>query len=159
MKGYDVMTTPLRDPFEAARAQADSFFEAVDELGEPGAARRLSMLRMLYVARDETEAKEKVAIAYENHWRFSNVFDTPGTAVSGAITPIDVKESVEDVGETLLIGTAEQVVEKLVPYVELGIHDLMLNMSFGAAHGDILESMGRFVRDVQPHLATIGRAA
>ena len=61
----------------------------------------------------------------------SNRRSPPGEVKGGAITPIEVKESAEDMGETLLIGTAEQVVEKLVPYAELGIHDLMLNMSFG----------------------------
>jgi alkanesulfonate monooxygenase SsuD/methylene tetrahydromethanopterin reductase-like flavin-dependent oxidoreductase (luciferase family) len=157
MKGYHVMTTPLRDPFAAAKAQAEGFFKAVDELGAAGTGRRLSMLRMLYVARDDEDARDKLEIAHENHRRFCNMFDTPGEVKGGAITPIAVKESVEDMGETLLIGTAEQVVDKLVPYAELGIHDLMLNMSFGAAHRDVMESMARFVRDVAPHVSSIGR--
>ena len=157
MKGYHVMTTPLRDPFEAAKAQAEGFFKAVEELGPAGAGRRLSMLRMLYIARDDDDTRDKLEIAHENHRRFCNVFDTSGQVTGGAIAPIDVKESVEDMGETLLIGTAEQVIEKLVPYAELGIHDLMLNMSFGAAHRDVMDSMTRFVRDVQPHVASIGR--
>ena len=157
MKGYHVMTTPLRDPFAAAKARAEGFFKAIGELGPAGAARRLSMLRMLYVARDDEDAREKLAIAHENHRRFCNVFDTPGEVKGGAIAPVEVKESVEDLGETLLIGTAGQVVEKLVPYAELGIHDLMLNMSFGAAHRDVMDAMVRFVRDVRPHVASIGR--
>lgn len=115
------------------------------------------MLRMLYVARDDEDAREKLAIAHENHRRFCNVFDTPGEVKGGAIAPVEVKESVEDLGETLLIGTAGQVVEKLVPYAELSIHDLMLNMSFGAAHRDVMDAMVRFVRDVRPHVASIGR--
>jgi alkanesulfonate monooxygenase SsuD/methylene tetrahydromethanopterin reductase-like flavin-dependent oxidoreductase (luciferase family) len=109
------------------------------------------MLRMLYVAKDEADAREKAEIAYENHRRFCNVFDTPGTVKDGAIVPIDVAESPEDMRETLLIGTAEEVIDKLGAYDELKVQDLLLNMSFGASHADILASMERFARDIMPH--------
>ncbi len=153
LNGYHVMTTPLRDPFAVARMQAGAFADAVAAGGADTAGRMFSMLRMLYVAKDEADRRAKLEIAYANHRRFVNVFETPGEVVDGAIVPIDVAETVEEIGDALLIGTAAECIDKLTPYAELGIFDLMLNMSFGASHADVLASMDRFAADVAPHFS------
>ena len=85
-RGFHVMTTPLRDPMDAVRMQAGAFFDALPA----GSSQRFSMLRMGYVAADEADAREKVALAYANHQRFMNVYTTPGTVRDGAIVPLDV---------------------------------------------------------------------
>lgn len=151
LNGYHVMTTPLREPFEKVVAQAEAFHKGVAEAGAAAAGRKLSMLKMLYVARDEADRREKVAIAHANHQRFVNVYETPGEVYNGAIKPIDVDETLEDVGKALIIGTAGECIDRLGPYADLNIHDLMLNMSFGAAHQDVLGAMERFATHVMPH--------
>jgi alkanesulfonate monooxygenase SsuD/methylene tetrahydromethanopterin reductase-like flavin-dependent oxidoreductase (luciferase family) len=151
MRGYHIQTTPLRGGMETVRMQATAFNDAVRDAEGKLDHLKFSMLRMLYVAKDEADAREKAEIAYENHRRFCNVFDTPGTVKDGAIVPIDVAGSPEDMRETLLIGTAEEVIDKLGAYDELKVQDLLLNMSFGASHADILASMERFARDIMPH--------
>ena len=80
-----------------------------------------------------------------------------GQAFAGAIVPIDVPETLEEVADALLIGTADEIIDKLGIYEELRVQDLLLNMSFGASHGDVLASMERFARDVMP--ATLTRRA
>lgn len=151
MRGYHVQTTPLRGGMATVAMQAGAFRDALrDAAGAPGRP-KFSMLRMLYVARDATDAEEKVALAYENHRRFHNVFATPGEVKAGAIVPIDVAETMDDMRRALPIGTAAQVVDKLAAYEELGIGELLLNMSFGASHADVMASMERFARDVMPH--------
>jgi alkanesulfonate monooxygenase SsuD/methylene tetrahydromethanopterin reductase-like flavin-dependent oxidoreductase (luciferase family) len=151
MRGYHIQTTPLRGGMETVRTQATAFNDAVRDADGKLDHLKFSMLRMLYVAKDAGDAREKVQIAYENHQRFCNVFDTPGTVRDGAIVPIEVAESLDDVRDALLIGTADELIDKLGAYDELRIQDLLLNMSFGASHEDILASMERFARDIMPH--------
>ena len=148
-RGFHVMTTPLRDPMAAVRMQATAFFEALT----PGSAQRLSMLRMGYIAANEADAREKIAFAYANHQRFMNVFATPGTVRHGEIIPIEVDDTPADLEQRLLIGTAAQIVDKLGPYADLGIHDIQLNMKFGTSHADVMASLERFATQVMPHFA------
>ncbi len=150
-RGYHVQTTPLRGGMDTVRMQAGAFNDAVRDAGGGRDDVKFSMLRMLYVARDKADADDKVAMAFENHRRFRNVFDTPGTVRDGVVAPIDVEETVEDVRDALPIGTASEVVDKLGAYEDLNVRDLLLNMSFGASHDDVLGSMERFARDVMPH--------
>jgi alkanesulfonate monooxygenase SsuD/methylene tetrahydromethanopterin reductase-like flavin-dependent oxidoreductase (luciferase family) len=151
MRGYHIQTTPLRGGMETVAMQANAFNDARRDGGGKLDNLNFSMLRMLYVAKNAADAREKVEIAYENHRRFCNVFDTPGTVKDGAIVPIDVDESLADIRDALLIGTADELIDKLGAYDELKIQDLLLNMGFGASHGDILASMERFARDIMPH--------
>ena len=152
-RGFHVMTTPLRDPMDAVRMQAGAFFEALPQ----GSRQRFSMLRMGYVAADAADAREKVALAYANHQRFMNVFSTPGTVRRGEIVPLEVEDTLQDIEDRLLIGTAEQCVDKLGPYAELGIHDIQLNMNFGTSHVDVMRSLERFAARVMPHFASRGQ--
>jgi alkanesulfonate monooxygenase SsuD/methylene tetrahydromethanopterin reductase-like flavin-dependent oxidoreductase (luciferase family) len=149
-RGYHIQTTPLRGGMETVKTQATAFNDAVRDAEGTLDHLKFSMLRMLYVARDQADADEKVAMAYENHRRFCNVYDTPGTVKDGAIVPIDVEESIDDVRDALLIGTAPEIIDKLGAYDELKVMDLLLNMGFGASHEDVMGSMERFARDVMP---------
>ena len=148
-RGFNVMTTPLRDPFEAARKQANAFTSALPP-GNPKNQRH-SMLRMGFVTKSDAETREKLEIALENHRRFVNVFETPGTVKGGAIVPIDVPETIDDIRRSLIIGSPQECVDKLAHYAALGIDDVQINMNFGAAHGDVMESLERFAAHVQPH--------
>lgn len=151
LRGYHIQTTPLRGGMETVRMQANAFNEAVRDADGKIDHVKFSMLRMLYVAKDDADAEEKVRLAFENHRRFVNVFDTPGTVSNGAIVPIDTQETLDDVRDALLIGTAAQIIDKLGAYDELNIMDLLLNMGFGASHADVMGSMERFARDVMPY--------
>tara|TARA_B100000676_G_scaffold311811_1_gene383197 strand:- start:18024 stop:19052 length:1029 start_codon:yes stop_codon:yes gene_type:complete len=151
-RGYHIQTTPLRGGMETVRTQATAFNDAVRDADGALDHMKFSMLRMLYVAKDKADADEKVAMAYENHRRFCNVYDTPGTVKHGAIIPIDVEESIDDVRDALLIGTASEIINKLGAYQDLKVMDLLLNMGFGASHADVMGSLERFARDVMPHV-------
>jgi alkanesulfonate monooxygenase SsuD/methylene tetrahydromethanopterin reductase-like flavin-dependent oxidoreductase (luciferase family) len=148
-RGFHVMTTPLRDPMDAVRMQAGAFFDALPK----GSRQRFSMLRMGYVAANEADAREKVALAYANHQRFVNVFSTEGTVRQGEIVPLEVDDTLRDIEDRLLIGTPQQCIDKLGPYAELGIHDIQLNMNFGTSHVDVMNSLERFAAHVMPHCA------
>ena len=70
-------------------------------------------------------------MAHANHRRFVNLFTTPGSVVGGIVEPIEIEESVETIGETLVIGTPEFCIDKLLEYRELGIDHLMIRKHFG----------------------------
>lgn len=148
-RGFNVMTTPLRDPFEAATKQARAFIEALPP-GNPKNQRH-SMLRMGFVTRSESDSREKLQLALENHQRFVNVFETPGSVKNGAIVPLEVSETLEDIRRSLIIGSPQECVDKLAHYQRLGIDDIQLNMNFGASHRDVMAGLERFAVDVMPH--------
>lgn len=151
-RGFNVMTTPLRDPFEAARKQADAFLSALP----PGNPRnqRHSMLRMGFVTRSDADTMDKLRLAHENHQRFVNVFETAGSVKGGAIEPLDVRETLEDIRRSLIIGSPQECVDKIAHYDALGIDDIQVNMNFGASHKDVMEGLERFAVHVMPHFRT-----
>jgi alkanesulfonate monooxygenase SsuD/methylene tetrahydromethanopterin reductase-like flavin-dependent oxidoreductase (luciferase family) len=146
-RGFHVMTTPLRDPFSAVKMQSDAFFSVLP----PGSSQRLSMLRMGFVTKNEADTQAKLRVAYENHQRFVNVFTTPGTVRNGSIKPIEVSETLDDIRKSLIIGSPQECVDKLGHYADLGIHDIQVNMNFGANHADVMGALERFAVHVMPH--------
>lgn len=151
LRGYHIQTTPLRGGRDTVRTQANAFNDAVRDASGRIDHLNFSMLRMLYVAKDAADAEEKVAMAYQNHRLFTNVFETSGTVKGGQIEPVNTAESIDDIRDALLIGTASEVIEKLSVYNELNVLDLLLNMGFGANHVDVMGSMRRFADNVMPH--------
>ena len=161
-RGFHVQTTPLQGSGDLVRQQAEAFRRGTDDAEEAGKDLRLSMLRVGFIAEDEADARKKQRLAYGYYQRFDNVFTGPGEILNGAITPLPREQSVEQLAENLLVGTAEQIVEKLERYHELGIDEINLNMNIGASAEEALESMQRFAADVMPHFRSekeSGRAA
>ena len=155
LKGYHVMTTPLRESLDAALGQIDAFHRGVADAGPEAKDKKFSMLRMIYVAKDKADAREKLEIAYANDQRFHNLYTTPGSVKNGAALPIESGRTLEDVDNNLIIGSAEECIEKLTPYAERGLFDFLANLSFGAQHRDVLGAMERFARDVMPHFEAL----
>ncbi len=152
--GFNVQTTPLKGPAGLAREQAESFFRGVKEAGPEAGRLRFSMLRVGFVARDEKDARDKARLAHGYYRRFTNVFESRGEISGGAIKPAAMKDTVDDIAEVLLIGTAERVIEKLKAYAALGIHEVNLNMNIGAGIDETLASIERFATEVMPHFTT-----
>ena len=79
--------------------------------------------------------------------------ESPGTVSGGAVAPIEIADTDEDLYDSLIIGTPEQVVEKLRPYQAMGFHEINLNMNIGAPIAETLASIERFATQVTPHFA------
>ena len=156
-RGYRVQTTPLKASPELVGQQAGAFFKGAAEAGDKGRDLRLSMLRVGFVAADEADAEAKLQLAYGYYQRFTNVFETPGEIRGGAIAPIPIADSLEEMRDALLVGTAEQVTEKLRLYADAGIHEINLNMNIGAAPDETLASLERFATQVMPHFTEAPR--
>lgn len=149
-RGFDVMTTPLRESFDTVVAQAQAFQRGREKADSCGIGTQLSMLIMLFVTDRQEQKDRMLEHALGRHRRFTNVFGGPGEVTAGEIKPYDVDMSLADIERNLIIGPAEQCVERLKEYEALGIDNMQLNMSFGGSHRDIMESLDTFATKVMP---------
>ena len=151
-RGYNVQTTPLQGSMEMAVEQVDSFAKGFADSGLPDRP-RLSLLRVGHCTRDAAHTEQVMDIA-EDYWRrFDNVFTTNGIVEGGAIQPMDANQTREELADRLLVGTAEELIEKLQGYADIGVDEINLNVLCGVDHADNMESVERFARDVMPHFS------
>jgi hypothetical protein len=114
----------------------------------------LSLSRVAYVAKNDSDRKEKLEMAYEYYSRFDNVFTGPGIVNNGMIEILPRKQSIEELEQSILICSADEMIDKLSPYKEVGIDRVILNMNFGANHKDTMDSIQSFSEKVIPHFST-----
>jgi alkanesulfonate monooxygenase SsuD/methylene tetrahydromethanopterin reductase-like flavin-dependent oxidoreductase (luciferase family) len=81
------------------------------------------------------------------------VYQTEGEVERGAIKPYPVDLTLEEIETNLIIGPPEHCRRKLEQYAAQGIHNVQLNMNFGAAQGEVMRSLERFAHEVMPHFA------
>jgi|TARA_B100002003_G_scaffold1070_1_gene935 alkanesulfonate monooxygenase SsuD/methylene tetrahydromethanopterin reductase-like flavin-dependent oxidoreductase (luciferase family) len=152
-RGFHIMTTPLSGDHQLMLDQVDGFARAKAELGDKGKDLSISLSRVAFIVKNELDRKEKIEMAYEYYSRFDNVFTGPGIVNKGMIKVLPRKQSIEELAESLLVCTAEEMIDKLSPYKEVGIDRVILNMNFGASHDDTMESIHRFSEDVIPYFS------
>jgi alkanesulfonate monooxygenase SsuD/methylene tetrahydromethanopterin reductase-like flavin-dependent oxidoreductase (luciferase family) len=150
-RGFHIMTTPLSGDQQLMLNQVDGFNRAKRDLGEKGDDLSLSLSRVAFIAKNEQDKREKLELAYEYYSRFDNVFTGPGKVSHGMIDILPRKQSMEELNESLLICSVEEMIDQLSPYEEIGIDRLILNMNFGASHEDTMTSIEEFSSKVIPH--------
>lgn len=152
-QGHNLLTTPLRNPFELARKQADWFLDERAKLETAGRPLRHHMLRNVYVSTDRRDLEEKSQLLLSNHQRFVNLFETEGTVEGGATQPLDVDMRPDEAAQNVIFGDPDEVTQCLFEHAELGVDGLQVNMAFGASQADIIRSMELFASEVMPELA------
>lgn len=158
-RGMHVQTTPLQASHDVLLTQVDAFRRGKAEAGAAGASLRLSLQRAVYLARDDADAREKLAITYEYYKRFDNVFTGPGKVSNGLIDALPRAQSIEELGANILICTRNEMIDRLSAYAESGIDEVIFSAGFGQPHEETLDMMERFAAEVMPHFATHARAA
>ena len=156
-RGFHIQTTVLSATNETLLECVQSFHKGKAAAGEAGKDLKLSLQRVVYCARDEADAREKLQMAYDYYSRFDNVFSGPGIVEGGAITPLPRKQTVEELGQNLLICPPDEMIDRLRLYADAGIDEVILSSGIGASHEDSLAAMERFATRVMPHYT--GRAA
>jgi flavin-dependent trigonelline monooxygenase, oxygenase component len=68
------------------------------------------------------------------------------------IEPLPRTQTVEELGQNLVICPPAAMVERLHGYAEAGIDELILSSNFGQPVEETLEMMERFAAEVMPHL-------
>ncbi|MEA2779422.1 MAG: hypothetical protein QOK29_966, partial [Rhodospirillaceae bacterium] len=150
-QGYHIQTTPLGTSHDRLLAQVGAFHRGKAEAGEKGDGMRIALQRGLYAARDEAEAKEKIAYAHEFYKRFDNVFTGPGIVNRGMIEPLPRNQTAEELGSNLVICPPAEMIDRLAAYQEVGIDEMILSSNFGQPQAETLDMMQRFAEEVMPH--------
>jgi alkanesulfonate monooxygenase SsuD/methylene tetrahydromethanopterin reductase-like flavin-dependent oxidoreductase (luciferase family) len=158
-RGLHIQTTPLGGSHAKLLEQVDAFASGRAEAGPAGEGLRLALMRGVYAARNERDARDKLERAYEYYKRFDNVFSGPGTVQGGMIEPLPRTQTIEELGENLVICPPAEMVERLAGYAGAGIDELILSSNFGQPVHETIEMMERFAAEVMPHLRTISPPA
>ena len=159
-RGFHIQTTPLAGNHQLLVDQVGGFTRAKGEMGADGAHLTLTLSRVAHVATNPQERQRKIEAAHRYYGRFDNVFTGPGLVDNGMVRPLPRSQSIEELAESLLICTPQEMIDKLAPYAELGIDRVILNMNFGLPQTQTMESIQAFAEEVMPHFdSTPARAA
>ena len=150
-RGFHVQSTVLSGTKELLLERVNAFKKGCLEIGEKGKLLKLSMQRMLYVAKDEKDAKEKNKLAYEYYKRFDNVFTGPGKVKEGEIEPLPRKQSLQELTQNLLICPPSEMIDKLSIYAEAGVDEIIISAGFGQSQNEMIDSMHRISEEVIPY--------
>ena len=150
-RGFHVQSTVLSGTKELLMERVNAFKEGCEELGEKGKLLKLSMQRMMFVAKDQDDVEKKNRLAYEYYKRFDNMFTGPGKVKNGNIEPLPRKQSYKEMKENLLICTVNELIDKLSIYAEAGVDEFIISSSFGQEQNETLESMHKISEEIIPY--------
>jgi alkanesulfonate monooxygenase SsuD/methylene tetrahydromethanopterin reductase-like flavin-dependent oxidoreductase (luciferase family) len=153
-RGFHIQTTPLSGNHQLLLDQVSAFNRAKKEMGAKEGEVTLTLSRVAHMATNSAEKQRKIEAAHRYYGRFDNVRTGPGIVENGMIKPLPCKTPIEELGENLLIGTSQEMIDKLAPYAELGIDRVILNPNFGLDADDTLDAIAAFAEEVMPHFMT-----
>ena len=158
-RGFHIQTTPLSGNHQLLLDQVSAFNRAKEERAaerqeDAPSEVTLTLSRVAHMAANDAEKKRKIEAAHHYYGRFDNVFTGPGIVEKGMIKPLACQTPIEELGESLLIGTTQEVIDKLAPYADLGIDRVILNPNFGLEASETLDAIAAFAEDVMPHFAS-----
>lgn len=152
-KGYHVQTTPLQASHAHLMEQVNAFRRGKAEAGAAAHGSRLALQRGIYLARNAADARAKLELAFTYYQRFENVWSGPGIVDRGCIRPLPNSQTIEELGRSLVICEAGEMVDRLAAYAEAGIDEVIVTSNFGQEQSETLDMMARFSSDVMPHLS------
>lgn len=152
-RGFHIQTTALSGNHQMLVDQVEAFQRGKAELGRSGDELTISLSRVTHVAKDPADRQAKIDAAQSYYGRFDNVFTGPGVVDNGMIRPLPREQTAPELAESLLIGTPEEIIEKLQPYDELGVDRVILNFNFGYDAAETLVAIETFASEVMPHFA------
>ncbi|HTW13937.1 MAG TPA: LLM class flavin-dependent oxidoreductase [Nocardioides sp.] len=156
--GCNVMVTPLMKGDEEVQALVDKFETAVGnhpEVERP----RLMVLRHTHVHdENDPEGWRPAAAAIARFYRtFDAWFGNKTTPVDGFLEPSPEEKFAErpefeldSLHRTAMIGTPEEVVERLKHYESLGVDEYSFWIDNSMSHAEKKASLARFIADVVP---------
>lgn len=157
-RGYHVQTTPLGAAHSVLMDQVNAYHRG-KAAAPAGAANRLALQRGIYLARNAADARAKLELAHDYYMRFDNVWSGPGLVEKGAIRPLPRKQSIEELGQSLIICARDEMIDRLAVYAEIGIDELIVTSNFGQEQPETLDMMARFASEVMPHVKDLASKA
>lgn len=150
-RGFHIQTTPLNASVDTLRAQLDAFQRGKAASPRGGGEQRLAVMRVCCVARDDADASAKLDLAYDYYGRFHNVYSGPGIVERGTIRHLPLKQTKDQLRDSLLICTAAEMIDRLASYEALGIDELIINVNIGLSGAQALDALEMFGEEVLPH--------
>ena len=153
-RGFHIQTTPLSGNHQMLMDQVNGFSRAKEEMGETGDGLTLSLSRVGFATKNDTDRKKKIEAANRYYSRFDNVFTGPGIVDKGMVRELPRKQTIEELGDSLLIGTPQEIIDKLEPYAKLGIDRVIINVNFGCDAQETLDGIQLFAEEIMPYFST-----
>ncbi len=150
-RGFHIQTTALSGDHQMLVDQVDAHKRAKESLGVDGTNLTISLSRVAFLADNDADRQVRLDAAHSYYGRFDNVYTGPGIVDNGMIRQLPREQSIEDLAESLLVCTADEMIEKLAVYDDLDVDRVILNTNFGMSQQDTLEMIERFATDVMPH--------
>lgn len=153
-RGFHIQTTPLAGNHELLIEQVHAHKRAKKAMRTDGDRLTISLSRVAFLAGSAAERKALVETAQSYYERFDNVFTGPGIVDNGMIRQLPREQTADELAESLLVCTADEMIEKLAVYDELGIDRVILNPNFGVGQPATLEMIESFATEVAPHFVS-----
>ncbi len=152
-RGFHIQTTALSGNHQMLVDQVTAHKTAKTALGADGEHLTISLSRVGYLAESAADRQRYLDAAQSYYSRFDNVYTGPGLVDAGMIRTLPRTQTAEELGESLLICTADEMVEKLAVYDELDVDRVIINANFGLPQSETLEMIERFAEDVMVHFS------
>ena len=129
-------------------------YEILGALGKGGmaavyvAVHKIGRRDAIKILHPEVAKSAEMRARFEQEAHAVNRFKHPGAV---EIRDIDVTE--DDIEKSLIIGSPQYCLDKLMKYADLGIHNMQINATFGANHADTMRTLELFAAKVMPHFA------
>lgn len=152
-KGFHIQTTPLSGNHQLLIDQVEAFNSGKDDCLKTDDIPTLTLSRVGHIAKTEAEKQRKITAAHEYYGRFDNIFLGPGLVDHGMISPMPSRTPKDELAESLLIGSPQEIIDKLAPYAELGIDRVIINPNFGLEANETLDALQAIAEEVMPHFS------
>ena len=151
-RGYNLLSTPWREPFTRVRTLYEQVEALVDEV-KPAKRPRFAVSRMTFVGDTDGEALDGMKAIQVNHRIFTRLFRDQATVKGGFTLPEPVEDEFEpeQLLANLVAGSPETCVEKLKMYERLGVDHFIAYAAFGIDHARTMKSLRLFAERVMPH--------
>ena len=153
-RGFHIQTTPLSGNHQLLLDQVNAFNRAKEDMGAKDGEVTLTLSRVAHMASNpqENNVRSKLPIIIMADLIMSST--GPGIVENGMIKPFACETPIDELGNSLLIGTPQEMIDKLAPYAELGIDRVILNVNFGLEARVNLEAIEHFAQEVMPHFSS-----
>ncbi|MEQ9239199.1 LLM class flavin-dependent oxidoreductase [Roseovarius indicus] len=151
-KGYNVATTSSRKPLAWSEGMLKAFRDGVAESSGRQGPQKISNLQWAYVAKDDDDKREKQEMGYHKQRQFQGLLMNTCKAPGGIVEGVDIEETPEQVADGLMIGTINEVKEKMLEVKELGFDMLVLKTNIGPNIDDEKAGLERFAEHILPEL-------
>ena len=152
-RGFHIQTTPLAGNHQLLIDQVQAFARGKSDSGDDAADLTLSLSRVGFVTRSQAEKDSAISQANSYYARFDNVFTGPGILDNGMIRELPRSQTRAELAEVVLIGSPQEIIDRLSVYQELGIDRFIINCNFGMEQSRTLENIQQFAEEVMPHFA------